>query len=1486
MTDIAQLGIAVDATQPAKATKTLEDMATAGGKAEDSTKKLTTATETLAGAAKKVSDSLGTAEKNTTTLEQSTRRANASIDEASNKTVAFISALERQIAVHGKSATEILKYDAALLGVSKAQHEHIQNLIKMADEQNKLIPKQQTAIDQLLQMAKAIGVVALAWKAFDYLKEATLLNARYETLGVSMTVVGKNAGYTAQQMEAAAVAMQKTGISMLESRKGAMQLVQAHIDLADSTKLARIAQDAAVIGGINSSEAFGRMVHGIQSAQVDVLRTIGINVQFEQGYAQMAHTLGKTADQLTENEKSQSRLNQVLEKGKDIAGTYEAAMDTAGKQILSMQRYTEDAKVQIGGLFNEALTVAVMAFTDHLKDTNKELSTMTKNGDIQSWGAGVADVFALVADGALGVVSMLQTIGAATVWLAKTTTDAVKRMKNPFDGEDEQGITNKAFVSMTESIWNNSAKMRNALEARRATLLEQTAKDKRVEESIAQDRLGRFAGDHHQYSDTPAIAKEKKGASPYEQLIGSIKEKIAVQQLDAESQEKLTAGEKLREETLAKMEAGLLKLTAVQKANVTAKLEILIALEKEKAAEDKAMASAVATAKTRSELRKKEEADIKAYFEAQTAAFAAAEKHDRDALKTEEDKLKQYGMTRSQIAELHIAELELKKDRVTAGSEEYASLERQIAMRKRLVGVMKEVENLDASKKVWQDIEQTAHQTFTNIFQGGQDAFTKLRDTLKATLLELLYQMTVKKWIFNIAASVSGNGVANSAFPGMGGSSTGGMFDMVNGASNLNTLYGAGSQFLYGGTAGASNASLLYANGTQAIGGDGLGALIQGNGGWAGVNAGAGASTGVALNGVGATAGGVEIGGAAGIGSGTTLGGGGAVAAGAEGGSIMAAGSAAGPIGLIVAAIITFLAMRDATRVQSTGDSNTQFDANGKIVNRTTNLFGGDKPISIPKIVNGIPVDGAIDYSKYNPSDIPMMDWQTPEQIATANANANAQNNEHMTKISEKADKYVESLNTAYLAAAKNLGVGAVGTSFNFGSNDSNGGKFRLASSTGDASFDSGEVALTQEELKLAASRAIFTALQGSDLPTWMQGVFDGMTAGTMDQEAIDKAISGANELRTAYNTLGLIPGIDLTQISYETLNALKQDAQALATVNIAASRFGYTMLEVSAQGGAAAANLVAAFGDLATFQAESANYFANFFTKDEQTMATYTGVQADLKKVGLDYSIDQIKSATRTDIRAIVDSLHTGIGTATGDAQFAAAIKAANILAPLTPALDAVTSSADKATTSLGGSGGGGGGGGVSGALDSLAQAAKSAMEAIFQEVTRIRGLVVQDNGPAGYAEAQAKLYTANAMANAGDTNAMESLPRLSQAMLALAEKNETSLFDLQFVRAQTAAMLEKTGLKIASDNGFTVPSYDVGTEFVQFDQVAKIHRGEAVITADDNISMKEELFKMRELLEKALDELEAIAIDSKRTADVTEKSDAIGPAPARATL
>lgn len=210
------------------------------------------------------------------------------------------------------------------------------------------------------------GLVA-AWQVADLVRDSAMLAARVESLGRVMGVVGNNAGYTAAEMDQYARSVASMGITTEESRQTIIRMAQAQLDLSQASALARVAQDAAVIAGMNSSDALQGILHGITTLQPEVLRTYGIIVNFEDEYRRFALSVGRTVESISSHEKQQIALNAVLDRARMIQGAYEAAMDTAGKQMTSLKRITDELKLALGEAFTPALGVGVSELTRTLQ---------------------------------------------------------------------------------------------------------------------------------------------------------------------------------------------------------------------------------------------------------------------------------------------------------------------------------------------------------------------------------------------------------------------------------------------------------------------------------------------------------------------------------------------------------------------------------------------------------------------------------------------------------------------------------------------------------------------------------------------------------------------------------------------------------------------------------------------------------------------------------------------------------------------------------------------------------------------------------------------------------------------------------------------------------------------------------------------------------------------------------------------------------------
>lgn len=250
------------------------------------------------------------------------------------------------------------------------------------------------AVDGITGAALQLAAAFALFKAAEFAKDQALLAARFETMDVVMVTAGHNAGKTSDYMHDLELKLQKLGISALQSRNNLAALATGNIELAHATDLARAAQDVAVVADLNSSEAFTKMVTSIKSGLVVQLHHMGLQANYEQAYQKMAASINKSTRELTEQEKVQARVNAVIEAASRYNGIYEDSMSTAGKQIRSMERYTEDLKVQLGEAFGPAVTTLVFALVDQMKLLNNTMKEAKASGDLAITQMKIKDAMA------------------------------------------------------------------------------------------------------------------------------------------------------------------------------------------------------------------------------------------------------------------------------------------------------------------------------------------------------------------------------------------------------------------------------------------------------------------------------------------------------------------------------------------------------------------------------------------------------------------------------------------------------------------------------------------------------------------------------------------------------------------------------------------------------------------------------------------------------------------------------------------------------------------------------------------------------------------------------------------------------------------------------------------------------------------------------------------------------------------------------------
>lgn len=850
---------------------------------------------------------------------------------------------------------------------------------------------------------------------------------------------------------------------------------------------------------------------------------------------------------------------------------------------------------------------------------------------------------------------------------------------------------------------------------------------------------------------------------------------------------------------------------------------------------------------------------------------------------------------------------EIERSGATDSDKQAASdVARAIAEQAKATAVAKA--DLAAMVDIVNSIDHTAQQVWTNVFEGGSGAFKKLGQTLKASVLDLLYQLVLKRWVVSISANIV-QSLGGSVAGALGGSGAGGNF------GNLGSV-GTVLQALTGSSVGATTSSLLWGNAVGAAGGDGLGALIAANGNWAGVGVGAAAEVGAAA---------------------------GATAGASAGSSLLSAIPGWGWAALATVALLGSLVKDDSGTLHTGGMAEYSKDKGlktsvergdfglniGMVLGEQTQKAVSDVSQSVAKTLDSISkafggkggyevatgfaddtskdgawgalrialggkdllnwndtqkgswaarefADGEQGWKEYlqavatdtkkvlDDMDLPgwaddllksLGDSPNIEALAgvvqqiEAGAKAFEALGKHITGFAEMTDE-------ARTALVRELG-GADKVANEYGSFQQNyySADERKAAKERDIRDALGEVGLvmpkTREEYRKmveaqmalgeSGSKALAVLLQFDEAFADITPAAEGATSSVKSigeqikqslgfsgdglASLLKDAVKGANSQEEASRNassafqqqifdglfdsmtkgLGdmlmqavvgpmvesLVMGGNVASMSMATggIAAATGMATGGAVAGTGVATGGAMGGAASASGGAAAGSAMAAGGASAAAALVAGGSAAGAQVSDvveraRQYMATFTQIMKDP-------GIRDMFSEVGDLVGNVAGELWKTKGTFYQDQAFV-----------------------------------GGAASGMSSAMQDAGKAMKGLTDTVINEIKRLRGVMV-DESPVAREVLLAQFATATAQSRAGDKDALEKLPQLSQAIEAATKLSATSSIELARTRGWLAASLEETLKQL----GVKLPAFAVGTNYVPRDMVALLHAGEAVV-------------------------------------------------------
>jgi len=193
--------------------------------------------------------------------------------------------------------------------------------------------------------------------------------------------LAKQSGTTAEELNEYINILREQGITLAGSIEILTRAKQANIDFADAVELAKLAQDAAAVSGLNSTETAKTLAEAVATGNTEMLKQFGIFVDLNDAYKEYAEENDLVANNLDSTQKRQALLNKTLEEGEEIQNAYVASLNSWNKVLKSTERPIEDIKLGLGLLFNDGLLKVTKQTFVLAKAISSNLVTSVVEGD-------------------------------------------------------------------------------------------------------------------------------------------------------------------------------------------------------------------------------------------------------------------------------------------------------------------------------------------------------------------------------------------------------------------------------------------------------------------------------------------------------------------------------------------------------------------------------------------------------------------------------------------------------------------------------------------------------------------------------------------------------------------------------------------------------------------------------------------------------------------------------------------------------------------------------------------------------------------------------------------------------------------------------------------------------------------------------------------------------------------------------------------------
>lgn len=226
-----------------------------------------------------------------------------------------------------------------------------------------------TGLKNVASSALQVGAAYFSARGIiNGLQKSIELSGKFQGISAGFQNLGRQSGFTTSALDKFIDATDGT-ISSLELMEMANNSMLLGItDSEDQmAEMFDIAQRLAKSLGQDTRFGIESLVTGLGRQSKLMLDNLGIMVDIEKANEEYAESIGKTASQLTDQEKKQAFVNTTLATAKELVeGIGDESLTTADT-IAQLQTAVDEAAISVGNALAPAINVAVSSLTNFIK---------------------------------------------------------------------------------------------------------------------------------------------------------------------------------------------------------------------------------------------------------------------------------------------------------------------------------------------------------------------------------------------------------------------------------------------------------------------------------------------------------------------------------------------------------------------------------------------------------------------------------------------------------------------------------------------------------------------------------------------------------------------------------------------------------------------------------------------------------------------------------------------------------------------------------------------------------------------------------------------------------------------------------------------------------------------------------------------------------------------------------------------------------------